>query len=1137
MSTVRKTKTPINVRLSEKRLNQIQNLVGSWNYETRSFVLQRLRQYHPRPSLFRFIRILLRRMLQPSERRFHLLRNPESLSDWHRRMEISGSPSAAAAWNKILERELDRHDYYYLTYLLERETADIFVPQYLRDFFDKIYHAHVLKEYSEDSSIPRSPLILIIGSSGSGKSATLTQALEETIFSMEVRPTIDLKAKKEEVLREQPIWKGLEEVDPELAAEIERRRKVEQLKFLSRLPVIKYLYRQRVAQALSSLEEKGILVDYAQITPNDFQTAWAGEPGNRLRKAMGEANQPCIRHLEEAHSAFGRLDQTSSVKSQQATLVDTANILLDEISQGKRDCLLIATTDQPEQFEPSIYRRFVERGQIIDINDLWQHPENLKEVVRLELRRSNFFLATSDEKEEINQEALLDETIDKVLPIFHERTLRITPAYLRRLIGSIIALKKDFHPNYLDDQFLVRDAFKAVAKNVYGSLYKKIIGRMERDVRWQDYIGSIKDEFSEMANNSLFYSVQDEKGVVLSGPPGSGKTYMVKAWLGENTEVQDILVYMNDLSDPANPYEGLVENLERVYDIAKMISPSLVFFDEGDAIAPRRSQQGGTPYDKVTNKFLSIIDGEAPLHNVFTVLTTNRLDILDPALIRSKRLKVMNVSGQMREEDSVRILRKEIKDIPLEEGITHEEMVRIARGLCDTPADFTAYAEKVRSLRQTEVEVLSQLAKAIAGVDEERMRFVRFNHKTLLSLLEGIPNPSNLIAKARLSEEDMLKCLDEVAKQLQELSQKDGYPVTRRHLINARHQLGRSPTRKGKQQLDRFLETELSVEPQVGFVVGVGANDASGVLLPIASSLVYRVFPEKIIITGAVSTTAPGAAEVDMAVQMTRQSAQEALTLTENYLQSLCPELNISRILGEYLEGYSLHHQLLSASYTVGGPSAGFALAINTLSVLLNLPVLNDFGITGAPWIKGAQKGEVGASVIIGGHRRKTEKVLQYLPRMYMPTQNYEDMEPEILKAYRIEGKDIRGVRNFSNLVQEVFFFGDEHFQRLDKFLNERLEYDLKEHPENGENPEGKRLSDEGSRLRRTAEEEIHRRMMIISEYVTRDNKPKDYSSLEAVFSNLTKGEAKSAIPSRRTDGGAEKRALKKDSLSVKNVL
>ena len=266
------------------------------------------------------------------------------------------------------------------------------------------------------------------------------------------------------------------------------------------------------------------------------------------------------------------------------------------------------------------------------------------------------------------------------------------------------------------------------------------------------------------------------------------------------------------------------------------------------------------------------------------------------------------------------------------------------------------------------------------------------------------------------------------------------YPLTRWHLQSARAQLAASPLRKGKQQLDEFLETELSREPQVGFVVGVGASEVSGVLLPIASSLVYRVFPEKIVVTGAVSSSAPGAAELDLAVQMTHQSAGEALTLVENYLQSLYPERNVPRLLGEFLDGYSLHHQLLSASYHVGGPSAGFALAINTLSVILSLPVLNDFGITGAPWTKGAQKGEVGASVIIGGHRKKVEKVLQYLPRMYLPQQNYQDLEPEVLAAYRLEGRDIRGVRSFSALVPEVFDFGEAHRRQLEALLRRRLE-------------------------------------------------------------------------------------------------
>jgi len=1083
MSSVRKTRSPVYVRLSEGRIRQIEALVASWSFETRLFVQRRLRQYRPRHSPVRLLFEGVRRVIWPVERRFVYLRDPEKLSDWRRRIEVSGSQNAAATWQRILDRELDWHDYQYLTYLLEQQTTDIFVPERLKRLFDRIYHAHILKEYSEDPELPRTPLVLVIGSSGSGKSATVKQALEETIFCREVQPVLDLKAKVNEVMAEQPVWRSLEEVDPELAIALERRRKVELLRFFARLPLLKYIYRKRVGQVLSALEEEGVSVDYAMITPNDYQTAWAGEPGNFLRKAMGDPRRTCIRHLEEAHSAFGRPDQMSSVQGQQTTLIDTANIILDEIAYGRRDCLLIATTDQPEQFDAAIYRRFVERGLVIDIGDYWEESDNLKEVVRAELRRNNYVFPAGGSGR-ILSEPMLDQTVMRLAPIFRERSLRIVPAYVRRLIASIISMRGEFHPRYLDDQFLVRDALKAVARNVHGSLYNKVVGQMDRGVNWAEYVGGIKNEFSEMANNALYYNVNEEKGVVLTGPPGSGKTYMVQAWLGDNHEVQDLVVNLNDLADPVNPLEGMVENLERAYDIAKMLSPSMVFFDEGDAVAPRRSQQGGSPYDKVTNKFLSIIDGESPLNRVFTVLTTNRLDILDPALIRSKRLKVLSVSGHLRDEDALRIIRKEMNEIPLETGLDLEDLVRAARGLCETPADFTAFAEKVRSLRFTEMEVLEKLQQAALADEQERGRFVRFNYKILVGLLEAAENAGDLASLARRGEEELLGVFDRVAALLGQVRESGDYPVSRWHLQSARQQLAASPTRKGKQELDQFLETELSREPQVGFVVGVGANDTSGVLLPIASSLVYRVFPEKIVVTGAVSSSAPGAAELDLAVQMTHQSASEALTLVENYLQSLCPEFNVARLLGEFLDGYTLHHQLLSASYSVGGPSAGFALAINTLSVLLSLPVLNDFGITGAPWVKGAQRGEVGASVIIGGHRKKAEKVLQYLPRMYMPTQNYEDLEPELLTAYRVEGRDIRGVQSFSRLVPEVYDLTPRQHQLLHDYLALRLQHDL---PGTTGVPSLEREQELERRqveLRQLAEQELRRRLLLMRRYV-----------------------------------------------------
>lgn len=1040
----------------------------------------------------------MRRLYKRPQRDFSFLRDPRKLNDWHHRFEAAGSQDASAAWNRILTKELDPEDFHYLCYLLERETIDTFVPNDIRDTFEKLYHSYILKEYSEDPKVPRAPLILVIGNSGSGKSATVKQAIDEVFFSSEVKPVIDLKAKREEVMANQPIWRSLEEVDPELAMRIERRRKRSRLRFFSRLPIIRYLFRNLISAALSSLDEEGLRVDYAEITPNDYQTAWSGEPGNYLRKAMGHPRKLSIRHLEEAHSAFGRPDQMSTAKGQQSSLVDTANIIIDEIIHGQRDCIMFATTDQPEQLDPAIYRRFVERGLVIDMNEAWEDPANLRQVVCLELRRKMHPDHPDDPRPEHLSEAELDQAIDKIFPIFRQRSLRISPAYVRRLVAEVINLHGRFAPECLDDQLLVRDALKSVARNTYGALYNRLVGQMDRSITWQEYIGGIKNEFSEMANNALFYNVSEEKGVVLTGPPGSGKTFMVRAWLGDNHDVQDMAVSISDLNDPTRPLEGMVANLEAVYDIAKMLSPAMVFFDEGDAVAPRRSPQGGSPYDKVTNKFLSIIDGESPLNRVFTVLTTNRLDILDPALIRSKRLKVLNVTGHLRDEDGQRIIQKEMGDLPLEEGLTAEEITRQARTLCETPADFAAFAEKVRTLRKTEIEVTDELLRVADLDSEEKFRFVRFNYKILLGLLEGLAPHSALLMKARQGEDALLTRLDEIIERLRRLKEEKNFPISNWHLQNARQQLAGSPLRKGKQQLDEFLETELSEEPQVGFVVGVGANDVTGVILPIASSLVYRVHPQKILVTGAVSSTAAGAAELDLAVQMTNQSASEALTLVENYLGYLAPNLSLSKMLGDYLEGYTIHHQLLSASYNVGGPSAGFALAINTLSVLLQLPVLNDFGITGAPWIKGARKGEVGASVLIGGHRKKTEKVLQYLERMYMPQQNYIDMEPEVLDAYRAIGKDVIGVRSFSALVPEVYDFGGSYLAQLQLFFEQRRELaraplDLDTLPAAEE-----KLEESSKDLRRRAEKLIHERIMKLEESLRQEGS--DYSDPGRLF-------------------------------------
>ncbi len=161
--------------------------------------------------------------------------------------------------------------------------------------------------------------------------------------------------------------------------------------------------------------------------------------------------------------------------------------------------------------------------------------------------------------------------------------------------------------------------------------------------------------------------VSPPRGVLLYGPPGCGKTYLVKAIAGTGKANVLSVKGAELLSKWVGDSERAVRELFRR---AREAAPTLVFLDEVDALAPTRGQatDGGTT-DRVVAALLTELDGVEDLRNVVVVGATNRPDLIDPALLRPGRLERLIYVPPPDAEARAAILRATAKAVPLDEAV------------------------------------------------------------------------------------------------------------------------------------------------------------------------------------------------------------------------------------------------------------------------------------------------------------------------------------------------------------------------------------------------------------------------------------------------------------------------------------
>jgi transitional endoplasmic reticulum ATPase len=208
------------------------------------------------------------------------------------------------------------------------------------------------------------------------------------------------------------------------------------------------------------------------------------------------------------------------------------------------------------------------------------------------------------------------------------------------------------------------------------------------DVGWKDVGGldEVKKRLIESVEWPLHHAelftragVRPPKGILLSGPPGCGKTLLAKA-VASQTQVNFISVKGPSL---LSKYVGESERgVREVFRKAKQAAPCIVFFDEIDALVPTRG--GGDDShvtERVIGQFLSELDGVEELNGVLILGATNRPDILDPALLRPGRFDLQLEIGPPDLAARKEILRIGLRDKPLAGEISIDALAEQSEGL------------------------------------------------------------------------------------------------------------------------------------------------------------------------------------------------------------------------------------------------------------------------------------------------------------------------------------------------------------------------------------------------------------------------------------------------------------------------
>jgi transitional endoplasmic reticulum ATPase len=435
---------------------------------------------------------------------------------------------------------------------------------------------------------------------------------------------------------------------------------------------------------------------FISISGPEIMSKFYGESEQRLREIFEEAkkNAPSIIFIDEIDAiAPKREEVTGEVEKR---VVAQLLALMDGLeSRGK--VVVLAATNRPNALDPALRRpgRF---DREIEIGV----PDKQGRLEILQIHTRNMPLA-----KDVDLNRLAEMTHGFVGADLAALCREAAMKALRRYLPKIDLSQERIPLEVLEQLEVTMQDFLEAYKEITPSALREVYVEIP-NVEWSDIGGleQVKQELREAVEWPIKHpeafkrmGIKPPKGILLYGPPGCGKTLLAKA-VATESEANFISVKGPEIF---SKWVGESEKaIREIFRKARQAAPCIVYFDEIDAIAPIRGLGFGDSVvtERVITQLLTEMDGIQSLENVVVLASTNRPDMLDPALLRPGRFDRLIYVPPPDYEARLEIFKVHTRNMPLAEDVDLQQLARMTEGYSGSDIEAVCREAGMLALRE-----------------------------------------------------------------------------------------------------------------------------------------------------------------------------------------------------------------------------------------------------------------------------------------------------------------------------------------------------------------------------------------------------------------------------------------------------